>query len=257
MNDEITTSELAQLLASEAKRINNKAFISTDPVQFPRRFSVLSDIEITSLLVSTISWGNRTMICRNAERLLAMMDYSPTQWMRDGAYELIEDRVNIHRTFFGENLKHFMRGLRLIYKRYDSLDAFAKAKRVGENDEPAYELAHYINGVIAEANNGQTDSRCLPHNLNTTPLKRLNMALRWLVRDDGIVDMGVWRSLRPSQLLIPLDVHVANTSRQLGLIKRKSADRKALRELMDKIRPYNPDDPALFDYALFGIGMGL
>lgn len=257
MEKKMSQTELGELLWSEAKRINNREFIDSDPVQFPRRFNDVADIEITSLLVSTISWGNRKMICNNANRLLEMMDNSPAQWMHDGEYEKIDGRRNIHRTFFGANLQYYMRGLKLLYSRHETLDAFAAAKKIGNSEYPAYKLAEELNKVLMEANDGRQDARCLPQNLVTTPLKRLNMALRWLVRDDGIVDMGIWHSIRQSQLLIPLDVHAADTSRELGLITRRSTDRKALMELMQNIRPYCPEDPALFDYALFGIGMGL
>ena len=100
------------------------------------------------------------------------------------------------------------------------------------------------------------DSRCLPLNLDTTALKRVNMALRWLVRDDGIVDLGVWNALKPSQLYIPLDVHVGNTARSLGIITRKANDKKTTLELTRELAALRPDDPVWYDYALFGIGVG-
>ena len=100
-------------------------------------------------------------------------------------------------------------------------------------------------------------SRCLPQNLSTTALKRVNMALRWLVRDDGIVDMGIWDVIKPSQLFIPLDVHVGDVSRELGLLSRKSDDKRAVLELTGHLRRFNPSDPVIYDYALFGIGMRL
>ena len=109
---------------------------------------------------------------------------------------------------------------------------------------------------MADANADQPKSlRCLPDNLKSTPLKRVNMALRWLVRDDGIVDMGVWKALKPSQLFIPLDVHVADTSRALNLLSRKSNDRKAVLELTDALRQFDPADPIKYDFALFGLGI--
>ena len=105
-------------------------------------------------------------------------------------------------------------------------------------------------------NGGAADSRCLPVNLKNSALKRVNMALRWLVRDDGIVDMGIWKSIPKSKLFIPLDVHVGNTARNLGLLSRKSNDRKSVEELTDTLRILRPDDPVFYDYALFGIGVG-
>jgi uncharacterized protein (TIGR02757 family) len=114
-----------------------------------------------------------------------------------------------------------------------------------------------MNETLAEANNGHRDSRCLPLNLETTALKRINMALRWLVRKDGIVDLGVWDILSPSQLFIPLDVHVGNTARELGLINRRANDRRTTIELTQVLRQFNPDDPVIYDYALFGMGLKL
>ncbi len=253
----MSEAELRLLLDDEARRINSMSFIDSDPVQFPRRFRSLHDIEIVSLVVSSISWGNRQMICRNAERLLALMDYAPYSYVIEGEFERLPVRMNLHRTFFSDNLKHYLRGLRFIYGRYESIDAFAMASGVGKAEAPAFRLAELLNLAFAEANGGCVDARCLPQNLRTTPLKRLNMALRWLVRDDGIVDMGVWRSIRPSQLYIPLDVHVGDTARALGLLSRRSNDRRSLDEIMLKLRRFNPADPVIYDYALFGIGMGL
>ncbi len=97
--------------------------------------------------------------------------------------------------------------------------------------------------------------RCLPLGLDKSALKRFNMALRWLVRDDGIVDMGVWKALKPSQLFIPLDVHVGNVSRGLGLLDRKQNDRRAVEELTATLRTLRPADPVVYDFALFGIGI--
>ena len=124
-----------------------------------------------------------------------------------------------------------------------------------QSQAPAWTLAQGLNAALAEANDGVHDPRCLPQNLTATALKRLNMALRWLVRDDGIVDLGVWKALKPSQLFIPLDVHAGNVSRQLGLLTRKSNDRRAVVELTDTLRSFRPDDPVVYDYALFGLGI--
>ena len=250
----MTDNDLKGLLDREAMRINNIDFIDRDPVQFPRRFSKLQDIEIASLLSATIAWGNRKMICRDCDRMLALMGHDPYNFIMDGAYEDIPD-MNIHRTFFARNLRHFLRGLRLLFSRHGSVDALARDCGAAQSEFPAWHLAEAINTILAEANEGTGDSRCLPLNLTTTALKRLNMALRWLVRDDGIVDMGVWSSLKPSQLYIPLDVHVGNTARALGLVDRRANDRRTAVELTSMLRSRRPADPVWFDYALFGIGI--
>lgn len=247
---------MRDLLEREAALINRPEFIDADPVQFPRRFESLPDIEITALLASAIAWGNRKMICRDADRMLALMDHSPYAYMMDEGYEELPGDLNIHRTFFGRNLAHFLRGLRTIYQHYGSLADFARANDVGNADAPSWRLVKLINGALAEANGGVHDSRCLPANLDATALKRVNMALRWLVRDDGIVDMGVWKGvIDPSRLYIPLDVHVGNTARDLGLLSRRANDRRAVEQLTDTLREMRPHDPVYYDYALFGIGV--
>ena len=247
--------DIRDLLDSEAKRINNPAFIDKDPVQFPRRFDALPDIEIVSLLAAMLAWGNRKMICRDIEKLLSLMDGQPYPYMMDKGYEDLDPKLNIHRTFFASHLQHFLRGLRRIYKDYGTLDNFAIKNEVGKDEFPAWRLVELIN-MILEEENGSAESRCLPLNLKQTALKRVNMALRWLVRDDGIVDMGVWKSIPKNKLYIPLDVHVGNVSRELGLLTRKANDRKSVEELTATLRSINPEDPVLYDYALFGIGIG-
>lgn len=241
----------------EAGRINSPAFIADDPVQFPRRFSRQEDIEIVALLSAIIAWGNRKMICRDAEKILHIMGDHPSDFVRDGAFEDLDPEMNLHRTFFVSNFQHLLRGLRVIYKKYPSLDTFSASIHAGDTEAPAWHLVEAMNQVIADANDGLRDSRALPQNLKTTALKRINMALRWLVRDDGIVDMGIWKSIPKSKLFIPLDVHVGNTARELGLITRKANDRLTTELLTRRLREWRPDDPVYYDYALFGIGINI
>ncbi len=245
---------LRLLLESQAAKYNSPDFIAADPVQFPRMFSDKRDIEIAALLASTIAWGNRTMICRSASKMFGLMDWKPYAYTMEQAYEELPDG-NIHRTFFNANLKHYLRGLHAIYSRHSSLEQFAKSIHIESSEAPSWTLAQAINDCLAQANNGQNDCRCLPLGLDKSALKRFNMALRWLVRNDGIVDLGIWDVIKPSQLFIPLDVHVANVSRGLGLLNRRSNDRLAVEQLTATLRQYCPEDPVKYDFALFGIGV--
>lgn len=246
--------DIKELLDREVARYNRPEFIEDDPVQFPHLYKDKRDIEIASLLVSTIAWGKRPMICRNASRMMALMEHRPYDYVMDGGFEELPDG-NIHRTFFNANLKHYLRGLRLVYTRYGSLEDLAVACGAPSSEAPAWTLAAALNGILCEANDGCTDSRCLPLGLETTALKRFNMALRWLVRNDGIVDLGVWTALTPAMLRIPLDVHVGNVSRALGLLERKANDRRAVEELTSRLRTFCPEDPVKYDFALFGAGV--
>lgn len=248
-------SEISGLLLEEAIRINRPAFITEDPVQFPRRFEKLQDIEISSLLTAAISWGNRKMIRKNADRMLALMDHQPYNYLMDRGYEDLDPSQNIHRTFFGRDFQWYLRGLYEIYKHHDSLDAFSSSIKAGEEEAPAWKLAEEMLKIATDANNGESCAQCIPTNLRNTALKRINMALRWLVRDDGIVDIGVWKSIPKNKLFIPLDVHSGNTARNLGILDRKSNDRKSVELITTAAREICPEDPALIDFALFGIGV--
>lgn len=252
----LSENELKELLDSESARINSSEFIGADPVQFPRMFSKLQDVEIVALLSASIAWGNRKMICNNCRKMLELMDHDPYRYVMDEGYEDLPD-MNIHRTFFARDMRHYLRGLHRIYAKYDSLADFAVAEDIAAAEAPSWRLVEGMNRELTAANGGVANSRCLPQNLRTTALKRINMALRWLVRDDGVVDMGVWRGvLSPAQLFIPLDVHVGNTARELGLLTRKADDRRSVEELTAVLRRFNPADPVVYDYALFGIGVG-
>lgn len=249
------SKDIVQLLDEEAARINSPEFIDKDPVQFPRRFDRLQDIEIVSFLSALLAWGNRKMICRDCERLLSYIDHRPYEYVMDEGYEEFDPDKNIHRTFFGRDLQYFLRGVRKIFKEHGSIDAMTAANRVGDSEAPAWELARLMQNYMSATNGGAKCPQCIPGNLDHTALKRFNMALRWLVRDDGIVDMGVWKSIPKSKLFIPLDVHVGNISRNLGLLERRSNDRKAVELLTDVLKKIRPEDPVYYDYALFGLGV--
>lgn len=251
-------NDLKSFLDDRVERFNEPGFIANDPVQFPRRFSDKRDIEIASLLVSTISWGKRPMILRNADRLLGMLGNEPYNFVADGDFSTIPDG-NIHRTFFSRHLLYYLNGLRELYRRHGSLEDFASACGACSSEAPAWHLAEALSAVLAEANAACSHStggadRCLPAKPATSALKRFNMALRWLVRNDGIVDIGCWSALKPSQLYIPLDVHVGNVSRGIGLLTRSQNDRRAAEELTAALRSLRPDDPVAYDFALFGLG---
>ncbi len=246
-------ADLREWLDREAMRVNSLEFIPADPVQFPRRFSRQQDIETVALLSATVAWGNRKMICSNCEKMLRIMDYDPYNYVMDRGYEELPDG-NIHRTFFARDLRHYLRGLRKIFEHHGSLADFARHEHIADHEAPAWRLVDGMNRELTAANDGVANSRCLPQNLATTALKRINMALRWLVRDDGIVDMGIWKGvITPAQLYIPLDVHVGDTARSLGLLNRNANDRRSVELLTATLRTLRPHDPVYYDYALFGL----
>lgn len=246
--------DIKNLLDEYAAAINTKEFVKDDPVQFPRRFSSIRDIEITAFTTATISWGKREMILRDADRMLASMNNAPYDFVMNRGYERYEKK-NVHRTFFEQDLAYMLRGFNAIYSRYGSLDELLMQRGINSCEAPAWEVCRILSEEACHANSGCANGQCYPSGYATSALKRINLAIRWLVRNDGIVDLGVWHSITPDKLYIPLDVHVGNTARRLGLLKRKSNDRKAVEELTSALRVFNAEDPVIYDFALFGIGV--
>ena len=242
--------DIKAYLDEHAERINRPSFIENDPVKFPRRYKNLRDVEIVSFLVATIAWGKRTMILRDAERMLAKIGNSPYDYVMSEGYEKL-GTANVHRTFFENDMAYMLRGFRHFYSLYESMDSHMSTC----TEHTPQKLVEALRLSAVEANNGVHNMKCYSKDFKNTALKRVNLALRWLVRKDGIVDLGVWKSIKPSELYIPLDVHVGNTAREIGLLTRKNNDWKAACELTENLRKYNPEDPILYDFALFGIGI--
>lgn len=244
---------IKRLLDRQAARWNDPAFVLADPVRFPRRYARLQDIEIAGLLCATVAWGRRSAILDACERMLAPMGDSPYEYvMRADALPLRGGAV--HRTFSQADFAAFLRGLKSLYSRYDSLQAlFAPQK--GENG--LWEGIRRFRGEMLRAT---ADRPSLARHISCpdkqSACKRLHLFLRWMVRRDGIVDLGVWRDISPGLLSIPLDVHVGRVARRLGLIVRNRNDRRAVEQLDAVLRRFDPSDPARYDFALFGLGAG-
>ena len=231
-------------------RVNRPDFIDDDPVQFPRRYDELPDQEIAGLLTALISWGKREMILRSAERMLALMGPSPYAWVMDEGYEELPDGQALHRTFNTTDLKFLARGLHAIYLNHTSLEDLFVGRDMFDG---IAELRRRI--IAANPDAPQRSTKHLANPDKQSACKRIHMFLKWMVRRDGIVDLGLWRRLSPADLYVPLDVHVGNTARRLGLLTRTQDDRRAVEELTARLRELAPDDPVRYDYALFGIGI--
>jgi uncharacterized protein (TIGR02757 family) len=245
---------IKELLDEQVARINTLSFADNDPVQFPRRYTRLQDIEIAAFLTATIAWGNRKMILNDAERMFAKLGNSPYDFVMNQDYKSLR-KANIHRTFFESDLTYMLHGFRHIYSMHGTLENFLKSLNINKSKTPAWDLTMALRSEMRNANNSSHNTKCFPSNAEKSAIKRINLAMRWLVRNDGIVDLGVWTSLKTSQLYIPLDIHVSHTARELGLLERKTNDRKAVEELTAKLREYCPEDPVKYDFALFGIGI--
>ncbi|MDA9275250.1 TIGR02757 family protein [Crocinitomicaceae bacterium] len=247
----MTTSELKEYLDFKTEQYNTPLFIESDPIQLPHRFSKKEDIEIVAFLVSTIAWGKREMIIKNGERLIEIMGGTPHDFILNCT---ANEPINfVHRTFNAFDLDFFFSSLQNIYLNHGGMEnAF----------QPHAEYPGAKGRIISFRNlfltteHEQRSEKHISNPAKNSAAKRINMFLRWMVRNDNCgVDFGIWNSIPESELCIPLDVHTARMSTELGILKRKQNDWKALEEIMSVLRKLDPKDPSKYDFALFGIGV--
>jgi uncharacterized protein (TIGR02757 family) len=247
----MTNATLKELLDEKVFQYNNPRFIESDPIQIPHQFQLKQDIEISAFLTATISWGNRKMIIKNAQRLMDIMGNSPYDYIMESKKDIGEDFV--HRTFNVIDLNYFVKALRSIYTNHGGIEnVFSQYARPGDLQNSI----HHFKKIFFE---NEHPSRTLKHVSDPnkgSAAKRINMFLRWMVRKDAAgVDFGIWKDISPSMLSCPLDVHSGNVARKLGLLNRKQNDAKALNELDLSLRKMDPIDPVKYDFALFGMGV--
>lgn len=246
-------TELKDFLDEKVILYNNPNFIESDPIQIPHRFSIKEDIEIAGFLSATIAWGNRKMIIKNADKMMDLMGNSPYDFVMSHSQDQLDRFENfVHRTFNATDFKTFMSGLHHIYSNHDGLEALfvnvehkSLQKNISDFKRKFFEIEHQ-----------QRTQKHISDPLSNSAAKRINMFLRWMVRNDTAgVDFGIWKTVSPAYLSCPLDVHSGNVARKLGLLTRKQNDGKAVLELDTNLRKLDPKDPTKYDFALFGLGV--
>lgn len=250
----MTKAELKEFLDEKVNLYNNPNFIETDPIQIPHQFSIKEDIEIAGFLTATIAWGNRKMIITNAKRMMDLMGNSPYDFViNHKGYHLDAFETFVHRTFNSDDFKMFILGLKNLYANHDGLEkVFAKHQQPNSMQTAIAEFKK----VFFEVPYLQRTTKHVSDPLQGSSAKRINMFLRWMVREDNKgVDFGIWKTISPAALSCPLDVHSGNVARKLELINRKQNDGKALAELDTNLRILDANDPVKYDFALFGLGV--
>ncbi len=254
MDKNINKTELKEFLDSKVEQYNNLKFIDSDPIQVPHQFTLKEDIEIAGFLTATISWGNRKSIIKNAKRVIELLDNSPYDFVLNHHETDLEKLESfVHRTFNGEDFIQFIKSLQHIYKSHNGLESvFLKH---AEKDSLQSSISQF-KSTFFEIEHKHRTTKHVSDPIKNSAAKRLNMFLRWMIRNDNTgVDFGIWNTLSPSQLSCPLDVHSGNVARKLGLLKRKQNDSKALIELDTALRNLDSKDPVKYDFALFGLGV--
>lgn len=223
------------LLIGWAEKYNDPRYFTEDPIIFPKKMAEkyacgecrIADVEIAAIIAAHLAWGRRSMIVRDCGRAMDEMQWKPYEYVMSGDYR--DEDTSLHRTVKWSEFAMICRNLRDIYSHTDSLENL-----------DCQQIRTQVFGQ-------KEDLRA--------PNKKINMMRRWMVRDDGKVDLGVWKHTGKSSLLIPLDVHVYEMAASLGLTSRKQKDIRTVQEITDAFREIFPDDPCKGDFALFGYGL--
>ena len=237
---------IAENLWNWAERYNNPRYFEEDPIAFPCRFaahldpveptlgfggeagnSSLQDVEIAAVFAAHLAWGRRAMIVRDCSRLFDEMMWKPYDYVMAGDWR--SDNSSLHRTVKWSEIARICKRLKDFYEAHQSLEILS-----------ADEMRTVVYGQKED-----------PKAAN----KKIWMLRRWMVRDDGKVDLGLWKNSDKRDLVIPLDVHVYRQAVELGLTKRRAKDIVTARDITDAFREIFPDDPAKGDFALFGYGV--
>lgn len=213
---------------------NNPKYFETDPIIFPKRFSDLyqngkaniQDIEIAGIIAAHLAWGRRDMIVRDCNRALEEMNWRPYDYISNGEFKM--GKESLHRTISWNDFHNICSNLAKYYQNNNSLEGLKTS-----------EIRTLIYGQKQELEN------------NRAANKKIRMFKRWMVRNDGVVDLGIWKNSSPADLIIPVDVHVHRSAIRMNITSRRSIDHKTATDITNYLKTIFPDDPCLGDFALF------
>jgi uncharacterized protein (TIGR02757 family) len=246
---------IKSFLDEKIQLFNRAEFIETDPIQIPSLFTTKENIEIAGFLAATIAWGQRPTIIRNAHKLIAFMQNGPFEYLMNSDEQDWDVFLDFkHRTFNGADCIYFLKALKNIYQNHGGLEqVFTEGY---QQESSVFSALRYFRKVFFELDHEHRTEKHASDVEKGAAAKRLNMYLRWMVRTDSAkVDFGLWKKIPTSALMLPLDVHTGNVARKLGLLTRTANDWRAVEEITQKLREFDPNDPVKYDFALFGLGV--
>jgi len=267
-------------LDAKVAQYNQPGFIENDPISIPHMFSRKQDIEIMGFWAATLSWGQRVTIIKKCKELITLMDGAPYDFIINHEEVDLKKLLSFkHRTFNDIDTLYFIAFFRYHYERFESLeDAFLPAiikefvilsdsegsnrrqiLRSAQNDkrvDAETALNHFRSYFFSLPDFPHRTKKHVSSPSQKSTCKRLNMFLRWMVRQDNCgVDFGIWNRIKPTDLICPLDLHVDRVARKLLLITRNHTDWQTAEELTARLRKFDPTDPVKYDFALFGLGI--
>jgi uncharacterized protein (TIGR02757 family) len=250
-------ASIISLLNKKVDEYNQPFFIANDPICIPHSFQKKQDIEIAGLFAAVFAWGNRTTIINKSKELMQLMHNEPYDFCINHTDNDLKKLLQFkHRTFNATDLLYFIAFLQSHYKKYDSLESaftinFNKKDTTIENA-----LIGFFNYFFSLEDAPDRTRKHIASPEKNSSCKRLCMYLRWMCRQDNKgVDFGIWKQIKPRQLIMPIDVHVARVANKIGLTKNLKADWKTACELTEKLRTLDDRDPVKYDFALFNLGV--
>lgn len=244
-------TQLKQHLIDLANKYETREFIKSDPIYFPHKVKEIGcskqDIEISAFISAWLAYGSRKCFMRVIEELHERMDWKPYKFIKSGLYRLCEkDNSTLYRFYKWIDFYSLCEALNDIYS-YDSLEDYVL------QTSNSYGMDALI--VLQDEFGSIHGIKGIPSRNSNSSCKKLNMFLRWMIRKDSPVDLGIWSAFKLSSLIMPLDTHVIQESIKLGLIKSKYATIKTAIELTKVAKEVFPDDPCRLDFALYGLGI--
>ena len=248
---------LKEFLDTKVAQYNTPEFIKDDPICIPHLFTKQQDIEIAALFAAVFAWGNRTIIINKCRELLQRMDNAPHQFILHHTDKDLKGLLGFkHRTFNDTDLLYFVHFLQHHYSKHISLES-AFAEGIQHKDKTIENgLNHFFEYFFSLEDAPRRTQKHIAAPFKNSTCKRLNMFLRWMVRNDEMgVDFGIWQNISPAKLICPIDVHVARVAHRFNLLESKKIDWQAGLELTAQLRKFDKADPAKYDFALFGLGV--
>ena len=252
-------SNLKTFLDKKVEEFNNISFIKDDPVCLPHLFSKKQDIEIAGFFAAMFAWGIRKTIINKGTQLFQLMDNAPYDFClhhTDNDLKRLEGFC--HRTFNDTDLLYFVSFFKDHFSKNKSLEsAFFNKKTLSTKSNVIENALNYFNQYFFSLEDvPERTKKHVASPKKNSSCKRLNMFLRWMVRQDNKgVDFGIWKKIKPAELICPVDLHVARVSRRFNLLTRKQVDWLAAVELTEHLKKFDKDDPVKYDFALFGLGI--
>ncbi len=255
--------KLKQFLDAMRQKMVVNEFIKNDPVQFVHRFKDKEDIEIAGFFSAHLAFGKVGIIIRNLEKLFGIMEWHPAIFIKKFSYK--EERYFspfVHRFIKGKDIIKFIYALKEIYLRKGGLEGFFMSGFLSSESSVLNAIQLFSNNFYSLSAINKINKNeyagiyfLIPPPGSQSAYKRLNLFLRWMVRSENGLDTGLWRGIKPSQLIIPLDTHIARLSKNLGLTTRRTKDMKMAIEITENLKKLDPEDPLKYDFVLCHLGI--